>query len=213
MSLFSPDSFLMRFLNTVANLIILHFLWIIFSLPLFSIGASTTALYYSCMKLIKNDEGYVFSNFYKSFKENFKQATVIWLFMLFAGIILFIDFRFCIYLNNTAGHIMLILCSIPLIPLLMTSIYIFPVLATFENRIIDNIKNAFIMSFSNFLLSMILIFIIGSIVFLTVFFRPFMGLMLIVGVGMTGYLTANIFTVVFKKYCPDETKAEVTAEI
>lgn len=204
MGLFSEDSFLMRFLNLAANLVALHFIWLLYSLPIFTIGASTTALYYSCMKLINTDRGYVFSNFHKSFKENFRQSTCMWLGILAVGLILFADIRYCLYLDNSIGRVMLVGCSILLIPFLLTVLYIFPVQATFENRIVDNLKNAFLLSFSHFPFSLLLIVILGTVVFLGLFFRPFMGLMIIVGAGLTGYLTSNIFVVVFRRYLPED---------
>ena len=87
MNLFSYDSPFSRFLYFVADIVTLHFLWILYSLPIITIGASTTALYYSCMKRIRTGEGYVTQNFRKSFRQNFKQSTNWWdlYFLLISG--------------------------------------------------------------------------------------------------------------------------------
>lgn len=82
MHLFSIEGPIWRFFNFVYNLVVLHVLWVVYSLPIFTIGASTTALYYACMKMIRTNEGYVHRNFHHSFKQNFKQSTVIWLGMV-----------------------------------------------------------------------------------------------------------------------------------
>lgn len=79
MNLFSYDSAFSRFLYFVADVVTLHILWILYSLPLITIGASTTALYYSCMKRIRTGEGYVSQNFRKAFRQNFRQSTILWL--------------------------------------------------------------------------------------------------------------------------------------
>ena len=47
MNLFSYDSPLSRFLYFIADIVTLHILWVIHSLPVITVGASTTALYYS----------------------------------------------------------------------------------------------------------------------------------------------------------------------
>lgn len=204
MNVFSIDGPLMRFLNLIANIITLHFMWLLYSLPVFTIGASTTALYYSCMKLIRTGEGYVHANFHKAFKENFRQSTIIWIALLLIGCIFITDIRFSLYLNNTMGKIMLTGCSLFLIPFILVCLYIFPIQAKFENRIFANIKNALLMSLRHFLLSLTLLFILGTLIFLGLFFRPFMGFMLFCGAGLIGYLTSNIFIMVFRKYLPDE---------
>ena len=70
---------------------LLNILFLVCSLPIFTIGASFTAMYYVTLKLAENEEGYIARGFLKSFKQNFKQATIIWLILLFFGIVLVLD--------------------------------------------------------------------------------------------------------------------------
>ena len=79
---FDLDSPLMSALNKLADLISLNILVIICSLPVFTIGASMTALHYVVLKMVRNEEGYIIKSFFKSFKQNFRQATIIWLILL-----------------------------------------------------------------------------------------------------------------------------------
>lgn len=51
----------LRFITTVGNLIILNFLWGISYIPLITAGASTSTLYYTCVKVIRHDRGSLFS--------------------------------------------------------------------------------------------------------------------------------------------------------
>lgn len=206
MNIFSYDSLLSRFLYLVADIVLLHVLWLLCSLPIVTIGASTTALYYSAMRRIRTNEGYITSNFFKAFKSNFRQSTIIWVIMVAVGLILFLDLRIGMAANGMIGKIMLISCSVLLIPYILVFLYIFPVQAKFDNPIRDNFKNAFLMSLQNFHLSLLLIAIVGTFVFLGLFYQPFMGLMIICGAGLVGYLTANIFVYIFRKYLPDELK-------
>ena len=62
------------------KLLVVNALWVICSLPIFTIGASSCAACYVCLKLLNEEDGNVVSWFFKSFKENFKQGTIIWLF-------------------------------------------------------------------------------------------------------------------------------------
>lgn len=209
MGIFSIDSPLMRALNLIANIVLLHLIWLLYSLPLVTIGASTTALYYSCMKLIRTDENYVYQNFRKSFRENFKQSTIIWLVLFLIGFLFVTDIRYGLFLNNAMGKMMIIGCSVFLIPFILVALYIFPIQAKFQNRIFDNVKNALLMSLRHFPFSLILLVIMGTIVFLGLFFRPFMGLLLICGAGLTAYLTSNVYIMIFRKYLPDEIEEDI----
>ena len=83
--IFNYDNPVWRFIGKLGDLMILNILWVICSIPIFTMGASTTAVYYVTMKLVRGDDGYTLRNYFKSFKENFKQATVIWLLMLYPG--------------------------------------------------------------------------------------------------------------------------------
>ena len=69
--LFNYDNPVWRFIGKLGDLIILNVLWLITSIPIVTIGASTTALYYVTLKLVRDEDGYTIRSFFKSFKENF----------------------------------------------------------------------------------------------------------------------------------------------
>ena len=79
MKFFNMDSPLMRFMTKVADLMILNFLFIVTSLPVVTMGAAWTALYYVTMKMVKDEEGAIVKAYFHSFRQNFRQATVLWL--------------------------------------------------------------------------------------------------------------------------------------
>ena len=211
MNPFAYDSLFSRFLYFVADIVTLHILWLIYSIPIITIGASTTALYYSCMKRIRTGEGYVTRNFRRSFRENFRQSTVIWLVLLITGFVFFLDLRIGMALDGAMGTVMLVSCSVFLIPLLLLGIYIFPVQAKFENPIFGNIKNALIMSIRHFPCSLLLIVIYASVVLLAFSFPPLTGLLLCCGAGLIGYLFSIIFVFIFRNYVPDELEKDLEA--
>ena len=76
--MFKLDSPLMNFLGRVCDIMILNVLLIVFSIPIFTAGAAITAAYSVSYKMVKNEESYIIKGFWKAFKENFKQSTVIW---------------------------------------------------------------------------------------------------------------------------------------
>ncbi len=119
------------------------------------------------------------------------------------------DLRYALFLGNTIGRIMIISCSVFLIPITLTTIYIFPVQAKFENKIRDNLKNALLMSLRHFPCSLLLCFIYGTFLLLTLFFIPFIMLMICCGAGLIAYLTSNIFIYIFRNYLPDELEEDL----
>lgn len=92
--LFDYNNPIWRFMGKVTDICFLTVLWALFSLPVVTIGASTTALYYVSLKLAKDQEGYIWRTFVDAFKSNFKQSTIIWLIMLAVGAFLGVDLYF-----------------------------------------------------------------------------------------------------------------------
>ena len=77
MNIFKFESPVMQFIGKVADFILLNLLTIVCSLPIITFGAAYTAKYYVSMKIVRGEEGTLFKSYFKSFKENFKQSTII----------------------------------------------------------------------------------------------------------------------------------------
>ena len=93
MKFFSVDSPLYRFLNKLLDVLKLNFMWLLFSLPIVTIGASTVAAMYVALKMTDDEEGYIGKQFVKAFKENWKQGTVLWLITIVAVYAIYLDFQ------------------------------------------------------------------------------------------------------------------------
>ena len=91
MQIFNPDSEVMEFLSKVADFIIINLLCFLCSIPIFTIGAAFTAKYYVSMKIVRGEEPSATKSYFKSFKENFKQITAVWLIFLIVYAILAFD--------------------------------------------------------------------------------------------------------------------------
>ena len=92
--IFDQDRLIWRIMSRIMDIIILGFMWTITSLPVFTIGASTSALYYVALKMARNQEGYLWKGYWKAFRENFKQATVLWLIIFVIGAFFAFDIYF-----------------------------------------------------------------------------------------------------------------------
>lgn len=141
---FNPDNPIMRFITKIANSVYLNILWLICSLPIVTIGASTTSLFYVTLKMAKNEEGCLTAAFFRSFKENFRQATKIWLILLAAGMVFALD-GYIFYHMRFENALWTIGTAIFLVALAAYTIilmYIFPLLARFDNTIGAMFKNS-----------------------------------------------------------------------
>lgn len=197
----STDNPIMNFLTIVCDIVILHFLWLLTSLPVLTIGASTTALYYTTMKCIRNGQGGVVKMFFKSFRENFKQATGIGILALVGGFICIFDMYYAI---NRDLKGMMVIFTIMSIVYLFTMLYVFPLQAQFENPIKATIKNAFLLSIKNLPWTLLLTAITAVLIAMSYFFPAFLGLMLICAAGLHSYLCSLIFVHLFREYMPEE---------
>ena len=148
--LFNYDNPVWRFIGKLGDLILLNILWIICSIPIFTIGASTTAVYYVTLKLVRDEDGSTIKSFFHSFKTNFKQATVIWLILLVAGALLGFDFWFFLsgqmVVKGTARMVLSAVFGGMLLLYLFIATYVFPLQSRFYNTVKRTLFNAFFMS-------------------------------------------------------------------
>ncbi|MCD8068175.1 MAG: YesL family protein, partial [Lachnospiraceae bacterium] len=102
--IFNLDSKFMRALSKLADLMWVNILTLVCCIPIFTIGASFTAMHTVVYKLYKNEEGYITREFFKAFKSNFRQSTLMWLIYLILGLVLCGDiwlfYRGLVYLCN-----------------------------------------------------------------------------------------------------------------
>lgn len=138
---FSVDGGLYRFLGKFWDLVRLNFMWLLFSLPVITIGASTVAAYSVAMKMVDDEEGYVARSFVSAFKANFRQGTVMGLVFLAATYAIYLDYE--INRVSEEGSIILIVIGIVSVFVYVTAmLYSFPLLARYENGIVVTIQNS-----------------------------------------------------------------------
>lgn len=215
MKFLSFDGPIMNFLSRVADLFWLNILYIICCLPIFTIGAATTALYYVTMKMVKEEDGYLTKAFFKSFKENFKQATIIW---FFYGLIFGIAISDMIFVNagllkgmlngNSVSNVVKISVLVTSILIFVSYLYVFPLLAKFENTVINTIKNSFIIGIRH-LPSTLAMIVITVVPFAMMIYSVKASVMLILVFSVVAYLNSLFFCRIFPNYMP---KTEETSE-
>ena len=172
---FSIDGPVMNFLGKVMDMIILDLLWLLCSLPIVTIGAATTALYYSCFKLVKDEEGPILQTFFKAFKGDFKQATIIWLIFLVVLAFLVFDFAATTQLsdaNYTSESILFGVFVFLAVIWVLMFVYVFALLSQFSNTVKRTMVNAIVLGISHLGFSIVMLLIDAVLVCLGILYLP-----------------------------------------
>jgi len=206
--LFDLDNPVMQFISRIFDLVLLNLIFILSCIPVFTIGASLTGLYYVSLKIVRGEEPYIWKSFWKSFRQNFKQATAAWLLLLLVCVLLGMDF----YIINSQDTVLFavvriflwVVCAI----VLCIFLYLFPVISHFVCTLKQAVKNALLMTFGYLPYTFILLAMCGLIVFLlNASAKTFAIVILLSGVcgfSVFAFLSCLLFDRIFKKYEPEE---------
>lgn len=165
MGIFSQNSGFVKFVNRAIDVLYLNFLWLVFCLPIVTIGASTCAAYYVALKMVDEEEGYIGKTFIKGFKDNFKQGTIFWLldapfiyglFLLWQMVIKGDDINFVIILG------VILLTAV----ITVVTIYTFPLIARYKNSLFNIIRNSFGVAMLYFFQTIFLVLLLAFEIFL-----------------------------------------------
>lgn len=216
-SFFNMDSPIMRFLGRLADVMILNIVFLVTCIPIITIGAAWTSLSYVTLKMSRDEESYIVKSYLKAFRQNFRQATTIWGIALIAMLIFYMDFHIIRGMNQSMAQVMFILLSIIALMFALTLLYVFPVLAKFDNTVLNTIKNAFLMAIGNLPRTLLMVaVIIGSIV-LTFLSQETIAVGMLVwimiGFALIAFLNAHIMVKVFDRYIPKEEDTKSDSEI
>ncbi|MFV0529435.1 MAG: YesL family protein [Lachnospiraceae bacterium] len=200
-NLFDLDSPLMRFLSRIADLILLNLIYLICCIPIVTIGAASTALYSVTLKMVKDEDSYIFRSFFTAFKENFKAATLPWLLMLVFGAALVFDFMLTRSVSGTLIYIVQIFLGIITFLFISMSIYLFPYIARFENTMFNNLKNALLMSIIHLPYTILLI-VLAALPVVVLMINISIGLFIwiFLGLSLVSFVSSFLFRKIFKKY-------------
>lgn len=191
---------------------ILNILWLVCSLPLVTMGASTAALYYASLKMARNEDSYPARMFLHSFRQNLRQGVCLTLIFLVLGALLFVDIRVCLSMDNQMGQLLTAVFFLLTCLFAMTFSYAFPVLAQFENSLKAILKNALLMSICHLPFTVVIL-VLNLVPILLFFLFPYYFLLsipawLLVGFALIAWVNGKLFAKVFARYIPEEENEE-----
>ena len=151
--LFDMDSPIMQFVSRFCDIVVLNVVFLLTCIPIFTIGTATTAMYDVVFRMDTEREGKLLGTYFHSFKENFRQSTVVWLGLaLFAAATYVNMTRFSVLgeeYSQILGYCLFVVSMIVLVLLVFVGSYAFPLLSRFRNSVGNTLRNALLLSIGN----------------------------------------------------------------
>ena len=190
-------------LTRVFNLLELNLLWIVFSLPIITLGASAAALYALCFQMLENRETSIFKEYVKVFKNNFRPSLPYTLTLLAGGVVLLADLHILGAGEGGSSGILYGCCLVLLAALAAVFSYAIPLFSRYENSFVGTMNNAWRLAATQIPQTLALLAIHGLpwILLLKapgIFFHVFW-IWIFAGRAVGAYLCAMILRPVFEK--------------
>ena len=149
--------------------------------------------------MVRGEEGYILRSFFRSFKREFRQATVLWI--LFVALAALMASNLVMVLQGSGRYPIWLPSSIVVVAVLelMFMIYTFAMLSRFDDSIYHTLLNAVTLTFAELPRSLEMAVI--TIIPLIAFFRVsiLLPVLILFGLSVPGYACAMIYDPVFRK--------------
>lgn len=200
-SLFNPDNPLMCTINKIIDIVVLSLLWTLCSLPIITVGASCSALYYAIVKSVRKDRSHASREFWRGFKANLKQGVVFEFFWcIFAFMMLISDIPLAMSFLDTGkiqNTILLLLFAVKTILLLGSVCWFYPLLSRYKQPLLNLLKATLYLFFRHFFISLLAIILLV----LTVALLLAEPLLLAVIPGVAFYLISFLLEPALRELC------------
>ncbi|MCH5266311.1 MAG: YesL family protein [Lachnospiraceae bacterium] len=213
---FNSDNGVMRALSKIFDIGWLSLIYIVFCVPVFTIGAATTSLYYVSAKVLRRNRSYVWREFWSSFKMNLKQSTIIWVIIALLYVLLYWNIQITGITDEASEYGGYLAGAYLAMMLIMACIacYIFPLISRFDMKLSQILRLSLYCAFRHFLHTIVLLAILLAAGY-GLFVGVWTGIIILILVvpGLAGFLYTFPMEHVMKKYMPkSETKYTESGE-
>ncbi len=189
-----PDGPLMMACSKLIIILATGFLWVLTSLPMLTIGASSSALYYVMLKTVRGEDEHYIQNYFRAFRRDFKQATVVWLLFLAVGGIFAFSALYYLHIDHAVSQWIGLLFVALAVVLLIVLIYAFPLISRFSHSTRNLLMLALVLPFKNLKRTIALILMTLVAVVAVFLFPP----LIFFGCGILTYGSSLIFVKIFQ---------------
>lgn len=205
---FNLDSPLMRFMTKLADMMILNIVFLITCIPVVTIGAAWTALYYVALKMVRDEEGGILRSYFRSFLQNFRQATILWLGVLAVVGLLVLDAMILGRIDSALAAAMNMGILIIGMAVLMVLQYLFPLLAKFDTGIMQTLKNACLLAVGQLPRTLLMVFSVVGALIITFYngYTLSIGILvwMLLGFALMAFSNSSILVKIFDKLITPE---------
>ena len=200
-----------RITERLTNLVVLNLLYLVFCIPIVTIGPATAALHYVTLKYAANEEDRVWAPFIHSFRQNLKQGILVGLIATAVGVFLAFDL-YWIYQMVNAGQafdkVVLVLASLACIVYLMMTAYIYPLLARYDNSLKQMFRTAIILAIRHLPATLCMAVISAAPIILLMYtpttFMVSLTFYFFIGFAAIAFLHDKLIHRIFLQYTPKE---------
>ena len=212
--IFNIESKFGHMLLQFSHLILLSLCWIFFSIPIFTWGASSCAIYTACRKMLHDGENKPVHNFYVAFKQNFKQGCIVGIMTLLFLLIVMYCFLLAVgtgIFNDTIGGIARIVYIAVIGSILIYIHYVISYITRFEDKLKTVLRNCVYLCLCHFdtTLRLAAQFALVAVAFYFLDLLPYLPLIVMLLPAGYSLVTVDPLEKVFKQYMPkDQPEAE-----
>ncbi|MGN1084244.1 MAG: YesL family protein [Lachnospiraceae bacterium] len=210
-SFFNTDNKFFSAMGKLFDLFMLGVIWLICCVPIITIGPASTAFYYAVVKVIRRERSYVFREFFRSFKLNFKQGAVATLIYVVIAVLMYFDINYAIALSKEGskfGGVMYGVFAVQAIFVLFTLLYIFPLLSRFTVTLLHLFKWAFYLSIRHIASTLLLLVLFVATAVIMLFSFSYAPPVILFMPGLYTLVASFPIERVFKKYMPKDEEGD-----
>jgi len=209
---FDPDSWLMSTLSAFADLIIVNILWLLTSLPIVTLGASTAALYSVVRPSEKRYGSSAAKNYVFAFVRNFKKGTLVFLILLVPAAFAAVNAVMVFYGLLEDSIVSYVICGVSIFLFLFVWSYAFPLTASFESPVFKTVSNALVLSVAHLpttiAVTVLNLLPVVVLLFFTDFFFRWIVVWLLIAFALIAKVNAHLLERIFRRYMSQEETAQ-----
>lgn len=155
--MFKPNSLIGRFMSGLLDQLVLNFLFMIFCIPVVTIGAAWSGLYTAQYAIAEDRSNGAWQDFFKGFRENLKQSTVVFLILVALGLVILAALWAALVQNLLRTFLGMLLAAIVLAVYLGTVSWFFPLCARYRQKGIRQLYNAYVLAVGKLPLTLVMV--------------------------------------------------------
>lgn len=203
-NIFAYGSLLRKFTEKLACLVLLNILWVACSVPLFTAGASSVALYTVAFEMAGGRKVNISKRFFEAFKANFGQAAKLTVLLAVTGVWIVPALHIIGMAGSKTRGILYAGCVVFFIVWGIIVTYIFPLIAKYKNTLDNTFSNIIKITVSYFPQTIFML-LVNAVPFILYFafpgiFGKVFWIWLFIGKALAAYINCIVVSPVLGKF-------------